>query len=158
VTHGLQGTNPHSLVILQELVTEISASNLSFWNRPLVVNIQSNLPVYKITEEDAVPIALILNELLLNAIKHSPTNTEVHIELLSLNPHNVLLTISNVGQLSQNANTPHTPEMDTGLTLLDFLLPKHGASLSWEQSGELVLTRLVLTSPVITLVSTEIQS
>jgi PAS domain S-box-containing protein len=158
VTHGLQGINQHSQVILQELVTEISASNLSLWNSHLVANIQSNLPVYKITEVDAVPIALILNELLLNAIKHSPKNTEVHIELRADNAQNALLTISNVGQISQSANTPHTPEMGTGLTLIDFLLPKHGASLSWEQSSELVLTRLMLTSPVITLVSTEIQS
>jgi two-component sensor histidine kinase len=158
VTHGLQGINQHSQVILKELVTEISASNLRLWDRPLVISIQSNFPVYKVTEEDTVPIALILNELLLNAIKHSPTNTEVHIELRADNAQNALLIISNVGQISQNANIPHTPKMGTGLSLLNFLLPKHGASLSWEQSGELVLTRLVLTSPVITLVPTEIQS
>ncbi|MBZ4201960.1 MAG: MASE1 domain-containing protein [Methylovulum sp.] len=159
VTHGLQGSNQNSQVILHDLVRNAVEDNQSLWPSPLVVDIQANVPAWQITEEELVPLALVLNELVFNAIKHSVAHTEVRIELHGSNDaNNALLTISNVGQLSKNAGTPHAPEMGTGLTLLDFLLPEHGASVSWEQSGELVLTRLVLTSPVITLISTEIQS
>jgi two-component sensor histidine kinase len=150
--HGLQGSNQNSQTILQDIVTEISANNQSLWPSSLVVDIQANLPKWQVTEEDAVPLALVVNELVINAIKHSKPNSEVRIALHRVDKHSMRLTITNVGQLSQNSNTHHLPEKGTGLALLDFLLPKQGTSLSWQQSGDSVSARLVLTTPVITVI------
>lgn len=81
VIHGLQGSNQNSQVILQDLMREIATNSLSLWHRPLAVDIQDNLPAWTIAEEDAVPLALIINELLLNAIKYSVAHTELVIAL-----------------------------------------------------------------------------
>lgn len=158
VIHGLQGSNQNSQVILQDIVTEIASNNLLLWHSTLVVDIQADLPAWQIIEEDTVPLALVVNELVLNAIKHSVAHAEVRIRLHTDNGQDAVLTISNFGKLSQNTSTPHTPDKGTGLALLDLLLPAQGANLSWEQSGELVLTRLVLTVPVIHSASADIET
>ena len=158
VIHGLQGANLRSQVLLQELLGEIAANNQSLWQTALSVNIHPNLLSWQINEEDAVPLALILNELVLNAIKHSHANTDVQVTLEEYNTENmVIVSIRNAGQLTHDSNAPHTPVKGTGLNLINLLLPTKGADLSWEQSDNIVLTRLALKTPVIRLVSLEVE-
>lgn len=153
VIHGLQGHYVHSAVRLKDLVSAIAENNKSLWNTSISVNIQSDWLPTLIAEKEAVPLALVLNELILNAVKHGDKSKGVSVSLTqdaSLNKASVI--ISNSGQLSPNQSTD-TPDFGTGLQLVTTLLPKKNASLSWEQSGNMVLTRIELLSPIISLES-----
>lgn len=157
VIHGLQGANSHSQVMLQELVSEIAANNQHLWQTPLSVDIAADLALWQISEPDAVPLALVLNELVLNAIKHGDHNSVINLTLREDHVQNmVMVTITNSGQLSQDGNAPNMPVKGTGLTLTNLLLPENGASLSCQQSGNIVSVQLSLTSPVITLTTLKV--
>ncbi|MGZ5781711.1 MAG: hypothetical protein ACXWIN_12250, partial [Burkholderiaceae bacterium] len=53
-----------------ELTTAIAAGIESLWKTPVTVEIPDCEAPYIITEAEAVPLALVLNELICNAIKH----------------------------------------------------------------------------------------
>jgi PAS domain S-box-containing protein len=150
LTHGLQGENKQSLVMLQALVREIVQSNQQLWQNSLIVEMPLHLSAWQVNEEEAVPLALIMNELVLNAMKHGTPNTPITISLKEPEQSNTaLLTITNFGALSQDAQKPNIPNKGTGLSLVDSLLPEEGAELSWQQHENIVSAQLILTTPVI---------
>lgn len=71
VVHGLHGRMGSEDVILCDLVSEIASGSAALVSPGLApaVEIQVPAPV-KVRQEHAVPIALVLNELILNACKH----------------------------------------------------------------------------------------
>jgi PAS domain S-box-containing protein len=103
----------------------------------------------EIASSNAVPLALVVNELVTNGIKHSNTEEVVEVALTTCR-REVRLTIRNRGK-------PLPPGLDlmggrgigTGLSLVLALLPREGASLALYQDGEWVVSELVLTEPAI---------
>lgn len=151
IIHGLQGVNKQSLVMLHELVCEVVKSNQRLWQGALVDEIL-HISAWQVNEEEAVPLALIINELVLNAIKHGTPNTPITISLKEpQQPNTALLTITNFGELSQDTQHPNIPNKGTGLNLVGSLLPKDGAELSWQQHENVVSAQLILSTPVISL-------
>jgi two-component sensor histidine kinase len=136
--------------MLQALVREIVQSNQQLWQNSLIVEMPLHLSAWQVNEEEAVPLALIMNELVLNAMKHGTPNTPITISLKEPEQSNTaLLTITNFGALSQDAQKPNIPNKGTGLSLVDSLLPEEGAELSWQQHENIVSAQLILTTPVI---------
>jgi PAS domain S-box-containing protein len=155
LTHGLQGKNTQSQILLKDLVLEIATNNQILWHNNFTVDISPQLKSWVVNEEEGVPLALVLNELALNAIKHHQHNTEICITLTEESlDHGVAITFSNHGQLSQDAHSPNEPNKGTGLTLVDLLLSEH-SELTWKQHNDLVIVRLVLKPPVISSTRTE---
>lgn len=68
----------------------------------------------------------------------------------------VQVTITNTGQLPPDFDFPHSPTTGAGLHLIATLLPRKSATLTWEQQGEHVVTRLELAPPIINLEQGEI--
>ena len=101
-------------------------------------------------EEYAAPIALVVNELITNAIKHTPQQQGVEIDLrLEFTPHAAHLRLFNAP-----ARLPDSLESDrfaTGLNLVRSLLPIGHASLSLENFRDGVATTLTLLPPVVRL-------
>jgi two-component sensor histidine kinase len=96
-----------------------------------------------------VPVALILNELLLNAVKHrSDPAAAVRVSLRKGDAADrVRVTISNAG-------TWRAPsEGQIGLSLVDSLMPRSGARLTRGQQTGVVHSALELGPPVISLLS-----
>lgn len=154
VIHGLQGRAVTSSVRACELTVAIAAGIESLWQKPIIVEIPDGWIPCTITETEAVPLALVLNELISNAVKHSATDEYVSIKL-SHEPGNgsIKLTIHNTGLISAGFGLEDTTGFSTGLQLVASLLPRAGARLSWAQQDGIVTTTLGLDEPVIQLES-----
>ena len=96
-----------------------------------------------------VPIALVLNELILNAIKHGgKAQGKVSIALTPGTAAGMVhISITNVGHLAAETVATH----HSGLQLVRALMPHHGATLAITQHKGEVVTQLVLSPPVISL-------
>ncbi|NMM76035.1 MASE1 domain-containing protein [Acidovorax sp. SRB_24] len=148
VIHGLQGRACVDQVRLCELTRAVAAGLQSLWQVPIALDIPENWQPCRLHHAEAVPVALVLNELILNAIKHGGQgHQDVRIALRKGGQADVVqITISNPGQWQEKAAAAHI-----GLDLVAALMPRRGAALSTEQSGRRAVVRLRLQPPVIEL-------
>ena len=151
VIHGLQGRAASSSVRLCELTGAIAEEIQSLWRTPVALDIPAAWVPCLMAEKEAVPIALVLNELILNAVKHGgKAQGQVNITLRKgAQPDVVQITIVNTGTLAPEQPPAITHHM--GLQLVAALMPRHGARIAREQRGEWVTTVLELEPPVISL-------
>ena len=116
------------------------------------VRFESDAPAlwrWGLPENEAVPLALVINELGTNAIKYRASRdlaVEVHIET---RPEGIALQIDNAGRLPPGFDLARVSSGVTGLSLIKALLPRRGARLRIEQVGALVRTTLELGAPAI---------
>lgn len=150
VIHGLQGRAVTSSVRMCELTGAIAGEIQNLWQTPVNVDIPPAWIPCVIAESEAVPLALILNELIVNAVKHGgKTHGHVNISLRKGHrPDMLQIRVSNVGQLADHGQPDPRHH---GLQLIAALMPRHGAALARAQQGELVVTLLELEPPVISL-------
>lgn len=147
--HGLQiratGTLP-VLGVVQGIFTNLS--------NMFGVEIRFDTPPpalwrWGLPENEAVPLALVINELGTNAIKYRGSREQgVAVHVMS-KPEGVELRIENGGQLKPGFDLARIASSVSGLGLVKALLPRRGARLAIEQSGATVLTRLDLSPPAI---------
>ena len=100
-------------------------------------------------EQEAVPLALIINELGTNAIKYSASREAGISVRLASRAEGLELQIENAGKLKDGFDLAHIASSVSGLGLIKALLPRRGAKLSIEQHGGMVLTKLELAPPAI---------
>ncbi|MDP3086519.1 MAG: PAS domain S-box protein, partial [Rubrivivax sp.] len=96
-------------------------------------------------EAESIPIALTINELLTNAVKHAAQG-EVECKLHSVDDA-VDIVITNQGRLAEGFSLSHIPGGVSGLGLVRALLPRRSAHLAIEQAGEQVRARVTLRPP-----------
>ncbi|MDO8961080.1 MAG: PAS domain S-box protein [Methylophilus sp.] len=145
VIHGLQGRATTTKVRLCELATEIAANNESLWNTPIKMDIPQNWIPSQVNESDSVPIAIVLNELISNAIKHGGIGKGVTVSLRhEPQPNLIQVTITNPGQLPEDFDFISSSSIGTGLQLVLSLLPKKAASLCFDCIDNIVSARLTL--------------
>ena len=151
IIHGLQGRADRSSVRLCELTGAIADEAKNLWQTLVTLDVPPAWQPCVIAEKEAVPIALILNELVLNAIKHGgKANGKVSITLAkSAHPNVVQIKIYNVGQLL--VRDRQTGALDSGLQLIAALMPRVGARLVREQHSDQVVTLLELGPPIISM-------
>ncbi|HQY07708.1 MAG TPA: PAS domain S-box protein [Burkholderiaceae bacterium] len=106
-------------------------------------------PLWTLPEAEAIPIALTLNELLTNAIKHSPALAEVGCELHSL-ADGARIEITNPGRLPEGFRIDNRPATVSGLGLVRALLPRRHAALEIDQQGDRVVAAVTLRAPLLT--------
>lgn len=102
---------------------------------------------WALPEAESIPIALTVNELLTNAVKHS-AGAEVCCTL-TCGEDGVRIAIGNVGRLPEGFNLARVPGGVSGLGLVRALLPRRSASLAIEQQGEHVMATVTLDPPSI---------
>jgi PAS domain S-box-containing protein len=154
VIHGLQGRADTSLVRVCELTTAIATGIAELWCKTVIVEIPEAWVACIITEAEAVPVALVLNELILNAVKHSTAPEPVRIKFShEPNPDSIRLAIYNTGLLPTGFGLEDTGCFRTGLQLAVSLLSQTGAGLTWAQQDGIVITTLSLDTPIIQLES-----
>jgi two-component sensor histidine kinase len=116
------------------------------FGRAVRVQVRGDAPARMLLPEaESIPIALTINELLTNAVKHSPQG-EVQCAL-SLVDENVHVTIRNAGRLREGFSLAQFPGGVSGLGLVRALLPRRSAALTLSQQGDEVLTEVVLRPP-----------
>jgi PAS domain S-box-containing protein len=104
---------------------------------------------WTLPEVEAIPIALTINELLTNAVKHSSSaNVGEAIDCaLECGESGIRVAISNRARLPNGFNLARIPNGVSGLGLVRALLPKRSASLSIEQAADVVVATVSLGPP-----------
>jgi PAS domain S-box-containing protein len=148
VVHGLQSKLSSEHLNLYSLICEITLESQTLWNKEVTLEILDSWWSCEIIGSEATPLALIINELITNAIKHSQHGNEIRIQLSGEHEAGrVYLEICNIGTLPNGFTVNATEYFNTGLQLITALLPRSGANLSWSTSKEMVITKLMLESP-----------
>jgi PAS domain S-box-containing protein len=156
IIHGLHGQSGGSArVYLGDLLERVVAGVSQLMHREITLPPPSSAQGCEvvISEQEAVPVALVLNELVFNALKHGNPRSVPCINLaVDLAEERVALTISNDGYLPDRRRRPRpiSPE-GSGLTLVRSLLPRRGAHFELTSEIGGVDACLSLEPPVITL-------
>ncbi len=149
--YGLQvgGAGP---LRVPKVVEAITGSVQRMFGRPIHCHIEGGMAAeaarWALPEAESIPIALTLNELLTNAIKHS-VDAPIHCHL-RCETDRVSIQIVNPGQLPPGFSLAGVPGSVSGLGLVRALLPRRSATLSLEQQGLLVCCTMELQPPSIT--------
>lgn len=100
-------------------------------------------------EPESIPVALTVNELLTNAIKHG-LGDRVRCSARSLEDGGVSIHIASVGRLAEGFSLDQVRGGVSGLGLVRALLPRRSATLSIVQAGDEVLAEITLHPPSVT--------
>ena len=147
--HGLQVGLSGPLRVLP-LIEAITASVQRTFGRAVTVSMQGTPPHrFALPEGESIPVALTINELLTNAIKHS-TPGPIHC-VLHCDEARLSVAVCNPGQLPAGFSLAQVAPGVSGLGLVRALLPRRCAELSLSQVGNEVEAKIVLVPPGITL-------
>ncbi len=148
--HGLRGRGATGAVVLSELIGDIANQVQGLWQSPVTLNIPANWrPSMVVADADAVPVAMILNELMTNAVKHgglAQGGVEVNVQEGATDGV-VQILVCNRGQFAQSLEPRNT--WHGGLGLIAALIPRSGAQITRAQLGDTVVTTFELESPVV---------
>lgn len=152
IVHGLQSQSPGRQVTLVELIDAIAAAaGVTVCREEQAHGVAANEALVCLRNEECVPAALVLNELIYNASKHGRAGlgaTTVSVTLDAM-PDVVCVRVRNEGQLPPGFDYAAGQSIGTGLRLVKALLPREGAQLQLYQSGTQVVAEMTLSAPVI---------
>jgi two-component sensor histidine kinase len=145
--HGLQ-VGASGPLRVKPLVDAIAASVQRTFGRPITVSVQGT-PAHRfaLPEAESIPIALTVNELLTNAIKHGAPG-EIRC-VLHFDEARLAIQILSPGQLRPGFSLAQVPPGVSGLGLVRALLPRRTATLTLQQAGVQVEAKVVLVPPSI---------
>ncbi|HSJ49427.1 MAG TPA: PAS domain S-box protein [Gammaproteobacteria bacterium] len=159
LVHGLHGQGDDLQVRLCDMVQAIArtASTLTRASVQPLLELDMPQPVQVRTEE-AVPLALVLHELIQNAVKHGAgAGSPVTVRLYQTDQA-AEVEVAGPGRLAGDFDFATGQGLGTGLGLVRSLLPHQGALLTFEQAGDTVRARLRLETPVILPEDRDLQS
>lgn len=107
-------------------------------------------PVF-VAENEKVPLALMLNELIFNSLKHSSETGATKNVKVSMCEHNghYQISVTNTGKLAAGFDFARGAGIGLGLELVQSLLPSKSASLAFSQTRGSVTTVLTLHAPLV---------
>lgn len=139
IIHGLQA---------QEMSEEVGLSplmNLIIDASGTVVEYHDDLThSVMLSRDEAVPIALVLNELFTNAGKHRSKQSTVAVRLVERGSH-AIITLSNLF----DARLTDELKDGQGLSLVRSLLPRNSATLTMQEAEGVFTAELDLAPPVV---------
>jgi PAS domain S-box-containing protein len=147
--HGLQVRDGEALVARRIVVAVFENLGRAFGlAMPVVVPDADAVERWLLPEQEAVPLALVINELGTNAIKHRRPGAPVEVTLQAL-PDGLALEIHSAGTLPPGFDFTQVGLSPSGLGLVKALLPRRGARLELTQRGDRVTARAELTMPAL---------
>lgn len=151
--YGLQGQSEANCR-LSDMLRDIVEITESIWKVSFGSALERCCPAGRcdavVAEGEAVPLALVFNELLANAAKHGSAGGGQSLALdVSCAQAAVRIEIRNRGRLPAGFDIRSLRGAGTGLRLVHSLLPRRGALLSFEQVDDDVLTTIVLERPAV---------
>jgi PAS domain S-box-containing protein len=130
---------------LARVVEAIAQSVQRTFGRPIVFDAGPGASAILLPEVESIPIALVVNELLTNAVKHGrPGEVVCRVEADGARAR---LLLRHEGRLPPDFDLARMPSRVSGLGLVRALLPRRSASLSLVQQGDEVLTSVLLQPP-----------
>lgn len=150
LVHGLHGQGDDLQVRLCDMVQAIARTASTLTRASVEPRVELGMPrPVQVHPDEAVPLALVLHELIQNAVKHGSGQGPVEVCLHMERDQVAEVVISAPGQLAPGFDFTAGQGLGTGLGLVRSLLPHRGARLGLEQDGGVVRARLHLEPPVI---------
>lgn len=151
VIHGLQGKNLEADIEILELAQAIAQNIGRIWRTQIIIEDQKQWVDCNLSKTEAVPIALILGELMTNASKHGLKHTPIRVYATQTSSEKGLyavdIDIKNEGEFSPSPLPSNTENY--GLRLVNSLMPKSGAYFYISTHEYQTNARLSLKYPVI---------
>jgi PAS domain S-box-containing protein len=148
--YGLQGIKADTQVVLDEMLAAIVQSQSQLTGAAIdMQNSSGNTKPLIVAKDEAVPLALAINELITNAIKHS-TDRRAMIRIVNIDGDETRarISISNTGTLPPDYNAGSTRRSGMGMRLIRTLLPaRSGITVSHSSTPEGVVTATLLIGP-----------
>jgi two-component sensor histidine kinase/PAS domain-containing protein len=154
--HGMQGKSEGGLVRLDAMLEEVVGNAREFVDAHYLLDCDiASDAVFRVDKAEAVPLALILNELLRNAVKHGVASADgtaaIAIRLFG-NKESATVIVTNGGvPLPSEFDFETGAGLGTGLSLVRSLMPVNGAFLSISYGDGKISAILCLEPPVIAL-------
>ncbi len=136
---------------VRSVVDAIAAAVQRTFGRAIAIVVDGTADAQRwvLPEAESIPIALTINELLNNAVKHSAGAGGI-VCALHFDADGVRVVISNPGRLAEGFDLSRLPGGVSGLGLVRALLPRRTATLALEQHGDSVVTTIALRPPSVT--------
>lgn len=150
LVYGLQSREHDQIVRLRGLVSSVQEGTTLLTGVAIACQIEDRPVDGVLSAQEGVPVALVLNELLTNAVKHRTVSNGADLVSLRVDWHDdhVMVSVSNPAR--PGAFPPPAGSGGTGLSLVRALLPSRGASLTLEaQPDGSVCAALRLSAPVL---------
>jgi PAS domain S-box-containing protein len=141
--YGLQ-VGANGPLDVASLLQAIAQSAQRTFGRSITVAVEGAVP-HRLPEAESIPVALTINELFTNAIKHSP-GADVRATL-SAQGETVLIRIASHAALPSGFDLQQVRTGVSGLGLVRALLPRRSATLTLLQEGDDVVARIELRPP-----------
>ena len=153
IVHGLQSSKQRGHLQLCDILAEIvaAANALNIEYRSIVLYNELQRPLL-IAEQETVPLALVLNELITNAVKYADPTCEVDVTVTMrrIEADSAVVTIENpVHTLSGAFDFESGNGLGMGLKLVRSLLPRVGVRIQYIRLANILKTEIWLTPPVV---------
>ena len=149
--YGLQSRSTKSIVYIGDLVTAIIENERKLFLSQLNLSISDELRENgKVAEREITPVAVILSELVTNAIKHGEKSLGARVVHVNLTKEAESVRIEIINGIRKDALDSRTPSNLTsgqGLSLIRSLLPPQGATLTHTEKNFRMHVVLKLFSP-----------
>lgn len=150
--YGLQSCEAGSDVCFKVMLEAIVHNTQAFGSLPVSLSIDSSRWMdCAIVRDKAVALALVINELIQNALKWSaPISENASVQLACRQESDaVRLTLINRGSLPKGFDFEAGRGLGTGLGLLRDMLPRQGVTLTIGQERDSVVATLIMRPPVL---------
>lgn len=152
--HGIQSKESGTEVSLHDIVREISEDKgRTFPEVPIDVCLSEDCRNYLLAENETVSIALVLNELLINAIKACMKDPDIKAIRIGCEAGGTSARVkiwNQCGELPKGFDFEAGAGIGTGLAIVKSLLPREGVRLDFERpSSGGVRAVLSVSSPVL---------
>ena len=154
--HGMQAKDNRANVRLCDITQAIIESIIYMDHSNIKINFKRGIPrAILLTEQEAVPVALIINELMTNSVKHMPNELALKIINVAISmptENSVNLLIHSLGAtLKHKIDLENNIGTGIGLELVQALLPSSNAKLEIHDHDDGVFTSLTLHKPLFTI-------
>lgn len=154
MVHGMHGGATNQEVNLCNIVNALATSMRGLYSgTPIEVQTNDDFVAVQVVNSETVPIALIINELIQNAVKHSPATDSgkpIRIQLARSGPA-IRISITNPDAvLPASFDYALGTGLGAGLNLLKSLMPQTGAEISFASAAPAGVTvTLTLAPPIL---------
>ncbi len=149
--HGLQVRDKGDLPLARLVLAVVESLSRGFGvTIGHALRTDGELQHWRVPEQEAVPVALVVNELCTNAIKHREPGSALVVELTRVD-QSLVLSVANPGALPSGFALERYEPSPSGLGLIKALLPRRGTRLSMHGRDGWVIAELRMWPPVVRL-------
>ncbi len=151
LVYGLQSAHRDAKIYFSQMMNAIVHSMDSLSHMPFLITQGEEEGSCEVDRSKAVALALVINEMLMNAIKHiQPDKKNSGIKIYHEHRHkSIMLSISNPGRLPEGLDLQKEKGLGTGLELAKSMLPSEGAKLFLENRNNEVVAELLISPPLL---------